>query len=124
MRLVSIITAMALSISTIAFAQTPPVATPAPAAPVVAPVAPSPVMPAAKLTKDGKPKAKEVRAICKAEASTKGLSKGDAYKAFMKECIGKQRPDLVKAYECRQEAKTKNLDKDARKAFMKECRAK
>ena len=124
MRLISIIAAVALSISTMAFAQTPPVATPAPAAPVVAPAAPAPVAPTTKLTKDGKPKAKEVRATCKAEASAKGLAKGDAYRAFMKECIGKQRPDLVKSYECRQEAKTKNLDKDARKTFMKECRAK
>ncbi len=115
MRFTFILAAAALSLSAPAvLAQT----IPAPSAPVATPA------PAAKLNKDGKPKAKEVRATCKAEAGTKSLSKGDAYKAFMKDCIGKQRPDLVKAYECRQEAKSKNLDKDARKTFMKECRAK
>ncbi len=122
MRFTSILMAAALCLSAHAvLAQTAPVA-PTPATP--SPVTPAPAAPAAKLTKDGKPKAKEVRANCKAEAGTKGLAKGDAYRAFMKECIGKQRPDLVKTYECRQEMKTKNLDKDARKTFMKECRAK
>jgi hypothetical protein len=126
MRFISILVAAALSLSaTVVLAQTVPV--PATPAPVVAPVpvvTPTPAPPAANLTKDGKPKAKEVRATCKAEAATKSLTKGDAYRAFMKECIGKQRPDLVKTYECRQEMKSKNLEKDARKAFMKECRAK
>ncbi len=125
MRFISILVAVALSFgATVVLAQTAPV-TPGPItpAPVIAPT-PAPASPAVSLTKDGKPKAKEVRATCKAEAGTKGLAKGEAYRAFMKECIGKQRPDLVKTYECRQEMKTKNLDKDARKTFMKECRAK
>jgi hypothetical protein len=132
MRFISILAASALFLSSsMVLAQTAPVpATPAPVvapAPVITPapvVTPAPATPAANLTKDGKPKAKEVRATCKAEAATKSLTKGDAYRAFMKECIGKQRPDLVKTYECRQEMKSKNLEKDARKAFMKECRAK
>jgi psiF repeat len=126
MRFISILVAAASSLSaTVVLAQTAPV--PATPAPLVAPapvVTPTPATPAANLTKDGKPKAKEVRATCKAEAATKSLTKGDTYRAFMKECIGKQRPDLVKTYECRQEMKSKNLEKDARKAFMKECRAK
>jgi psiF repeat len=132
MRFTSIILSSALFLSsTIVVAQTAPVpSVPAPAispAPVIAnpvPVAPTPATPATNLTKDGKPKAKEVRATCKAEAATKNLTKGDAYRAFMKECIGKQRPDLVKSYECRQEARAKKLDKDARATFMKECKAK
>jgi psiF repeat len=125
MRFMSILLVAALYLSApVVLAQTAPI-TPAPTtpAPVVAPT-PAPASPAVSLTKDGKPKAKDVRATCKAEAGTKGLAKGEAYRAFMKECIGKQRPDLVKTYECRQEMKAKNLDKDARKTFMKECRAK
>jgi hypothetical protein len=126
MHFISILAASALFLSSpIVLAQTAPV--PAAPAPVIAPapvVTPAPATPAANLTKDGKPKAKEVRATCKAEAATKSLTKGDAYRAFMKECIGKQRPDLVKSYECRQEARAKKLDKDARATFMKECRAK
>jgi len=78
---------------------------------------------APQLTKDGKPRGKDVRAACKTEANAKGLAKGDAYRAFMKECIGKQRPDLVKSYDCRQEAKAKKLEKDERKSFMKQCKA-
>ncbi len=109
MRLTTILTAAIFAFSApIAFAQTAP-----------APAATTPA-----LTKDGKPKAKEVRAACKTEAESKSIAKGEPRKAFMRECIGKQRPDLVKAFDCRKEAKEKNLDKDARKAFMKECRAK
>lgn len=126
MRFISILATSALFLSSpMVLAQTAPVpATPAPVVASAPVVTPTPATPAANLTKDGKPKAKEVRATCKAEAATKSLTKGDAYRAFMKECIGKQRPDLVKTYECRQEMKSKNLEKDARKAFMKECRAK
>lgn len=78
---------------------------------------------APKLTKDGKPLAKEVRATCRAEAAAKGLAKGDGYRAAMKECIGKQRPDLVRAYECRQEVRAKKLEKSERAAYLKECKA-
>lgn len=76
-----------------------------------------------KLTKDGKPLAKEVRANCRSEAAAKGLTKGDAYRAAMKDCIGKQRPDLVKSYECRQEIRAKKLEKAERAAYFKECKA-
>ena len=105
-------------------AQTP-AATPAQTAAPNTGAAPSAVPTPAKphLTRDGKPLAKEVREQCRSEAGTKGLAKGDAYRAFMKECIGKQRPDLVKSYECRQEARSKKIEAGERKAFLKACRA-
>ena len=86
-----------------------------------APIAQPPTAP--KLTRDGKPLAKDVRASCRAEAAAKGLAKGDAYRALMKECIGKQRPDLVRSYECRQEIRAKKLEKSERAAYFKQCRA-
>ena len=74
-------------------------------------------------TRDGRPLARDVRQACKTEAAGKGLSKGDVYRLSMKECIGKQRPDLVKAYECRQEARTKKIEAADRKQYLKDCRA-
>ena len=105
-------------------AQTPQ-ATPAqPAAPITGAAPPAAtVQPKPHLTRDGKPLAKEVREQCRSDAGAKGLAKGDAYRAFMKECIGKQRPDLVKSYECRQEARSKKIEAGERKAFLKACRA-
>ncbi len=104
-----------------AFAQTAPAPVAPPAATPIATPAPAATP---SLTKDGKPKAKEVRAACKTEAENKSIGKGEARKSFMRECIGKQRPDLVKAFDCRKEAKAKNLEKAEMKAFMKECKAK
>ena len=76
-------------------------------------VAPAPAVPQApKLTRDGKPLAKDVRAGCREEAKAKGLKpREQPYRDHMKDCIGKQRPDLVRAYECRQEARDKKIEK-------------
>ena len=95
---------------------------PAPAAPAqsAAPPAEAP-----KLTRDGKPRAKEVRAGCRDEAKAKGLTGRDqAFRDHMRDCIGKQRPDLVKAYECRQEARQKKIEKTEMRAYIKACKVK
>ncbi len=112
-RVIGLVIVAILSLSGIetAMAQSAPAATPSP------PVA-------ATLTKDGKPRAKEVREQCRAEAKAKGIQRGEAFRAHMKQCIGAKRPDLVKAFECREEAKAKGLEKPAIKAYVKECRSK
>lgn len=108
-RFLSVLGALLLFCS-LGFAQ----AAPAPSAP-----------PAPKLTRDGKPLAKEVRAGCRDEAKAKGLKpREQSYRDHMKECIGKQRPDLVKAYECRQEARDKKIEKSEIRAYVKACKVK
>ena len=66
---------------------------------------------------------------CNANASKQAL-KGDARKAFMKDCLSAKKEatqekkvasqqDKMKT--CNADAKAKNLSGDARKSFMKEC---
>ena len=80
---------------------------------------------APKLTRDGKPRAKEVRSGCRDEAKAKGLKpREQTFRDHMRNCIGKQRPDLVKAYDCRQEAREKKIAKSEIRAYIKACKAK
>lgn len=68
---------------------------------------------------------------CNADADAKGLSgegKGDARKAFMKECLSAKPTKAAagasqqnKMATCNKEAKAKNLAGDERKKFMKSC---
>ncbi len=96
------------------FAQTAP-------APAPAPSAVSPASPAApELDKQGRPKGKEVRAECKADADSKGL-KGDDKRKAMMECVVKQRPDLAAKEQCRMDGFAKGLRKEELKAFVKDC---
>lgn len=87
-----------------------------PTTPAAAPAA------APGLTKDGQPKAADVRSGCREEAKTKGL-KGQALRDSVDQCFRAKRPDLAKAADCRKEAKAKNLEGKDRNAFMKTCRA-
>ena len=96
-----------------ALAQT---AAPAPAAPAATSATPS-------LTKSGKPRAKEVRAQCRAESKAQGL-KGAERKQATADCVIKQRPDLAAREKCKRDPQTKGMDKAARKAFIKDCVAK
>ena len=67
---------------------------------------------------------------CNKDAGDKAL-KGDARKAFMKECLGakpaadapadKKTAQQEKMKSCNKEAGDKALKGDPRKAFMKEC---
>lgn len=63
---------------------------------------------------------------CNADAKQQAL-KGDARKAFMKECLKKDAPQAAKASQqdkmksCNAEAKTKALKGQERKDFMKSC---
>lgn len=96
-----------------------------PATPVAPAAAPAATTPAPDMTKDGKPKAKEVRQTCRAEAKSQGL-KGDAREKAVSDCFVKQRPDLAGREaaldQCRADAKAKGVAKgDERKAFMKSC---
>lgn len=69
---------------------------------------------------------------CNADAATKAL-KGDARKAFMKDCLSakpaEQQPQVAgsqqnKMKTCNADAGTKALKGDERKAFMKTCLSK
>lgn len=95
----------------------------APAAPAVVapavvatPTTPAPATPS--LTKDGKPRMKDVRAQCKAEV---GTLKGEPRKQAMADCIIKQRPDKAAAVQCRMDPALKGMDKVARKTAVKAC---
>jgi len=62
---------------------------------------------------------------CNKEAGAKDL-KGDARKAFMKECLSSEKKETKltqqeKMKVCNKEAGTKALKGDERKAFMKDC---
>ena len=94
------------------YAQTPAV-TPAPAST-------SQPAPQETLTKDGKPKAKLVRAQCRTEAETQGLKGMDKRKA-VSACLVKQRPDLAVKEQCRMDGHEKGLKKDGLKSFVKDC---
>ncbi len=103
------------------FAQTAPAPAPAvaatPAAPATTPAAP-------ELDTQGRPKAKAVRAACKADAETKSLT-GDDKRRAVTACVIKQRPDLAGKLEakqqCRVDGEAKDLKKDALKRFVKDC---
>jgi hypothetical protein len=98
-----------------AFAQQNPPAAAPPASQSAAPAETAPAM-----TKSGKPKAKDVREQCRADADSKGL-KGKERRKAVEDCFVKARPDLAAKEECRLDPKLKALDKDARKAAIKEC---
>lgn len=113
--------ALAFLVAAPAFAQTP--APVSPAAPVLAP-APAPATPAAPaMTKDGKPRMKEVRMQCRDETKAANL-KGDARKQAMADCIVKQRPDMADRVKCQMDPSLKGMDKDARREAVKACVAK
>lgn len=116
LRLISVGLALLL-FSALGFAQQAP-SVPAPAATGNPPAAALP------LTRDGKPQAKALRAACRVEAEGKGLKKREQpYRDAMRTCIGRDRPDLVKAFDCRKEAREKGIEKTARRAYIKECKA-
>ena len=95
------------------YAQTPAAA---PAASTTA----APATPAPELTKDGKPKAKMVRAQCRADAEAQGLKGMEKQKA-VSACLVKQRPDLAAKEQCRMDGHEKGLKKDGLKDFVKDC---
>lgn len=112
--------ALALLFAAPAFAQTT-----APAAPAASPTPmAAPETPAAPaMTKDGKPRMKEVRAQCRDETKAQNL-KGDARKQAMADCIVKQRPDMEARVKCQMDPSLKGMDKGARKEAVKACVAK
>ena len=62
---------------------------------------------------------------CNADASAKSL-KGDARKAFMKECLSSASASAPMTQQnkmkmCNKDASAKNLKGDARKSFMSDC---
>lgn len=109
--------ALAFVVAAPAFAQTP--APVAPAAPMTAPATPT----APALTKDGKPRMKEVRAQCRDETKAANL-KGDARKQAMGDCIVKQRPDMADRMKCQMDPSLKGMDKATRREAVKACVAK
>jgi hypothetical protein len=116
MRLLATAAVMLALVAGPAFAQTPTPAAAAPAASAPAAMA----TPAAGLTKDGKPRMKDVRATCQSQAKGQGL-KGDGRRQAVEDCIIKQRPDMAASVKCRMDPQTKGMDKDARRAFVKDC---
>jgi len=122
-RLLSVALALCL-FSALGFAQQAPSSPAAAAAGTTAPQAAAGGTAALPTTRDGKPQAKALRAACRTEAAAKGLkTREQPYRDFMRDCIGKQRPDLVKAFDCRKEARDKNVAKSERRAYIKQCRA-
>jgi hypothetical protein len=78
----------------------------------------------ANIAKDrnGRPKAKETLAACKADAAAKNLAAKEERETWIA-CYRQARPDLAKRFDCRKEAKAKGLKDEALKAAMKECRS-
>ena len=72
--------------------------------------------------RNGRPKAKEVLAACKADAATKGLGAKEEREAWVA-CYRQARPDLAKRFDCRKEARAKGLKDDELKTALKECRS-
>lgn len=97
--------------------------TPAPAAAPQPGMAPAPATPASDLTKDRKPRMKVVRAQCREEMKTGGLT-GDAKRTAMADCIVKQRPDMEAKVKCQMDPAMKGMDKDAKRDAIKACVAK
>ena len=109
---------LAAAFSLAASAASAQTTSPAPAVPAAAP---TPAAPAAiPTTKNGKPRAKELRAACRDEAKGQGL-KGDARKQAVADCVIKQRPDLAARMQCSMDPKAKGLDREAKRAFIKDC---
>ena len=111
------LTVLAFLVAAPAFAQTP--APVAPAAPTTAPETPT----APAMTKDGKPRMKEVRARCRDETKAANL-KGDARKQATADCIVKQRPDMADRMKCQMDPSLKGMDKASRREAVKACVAK
>ena len=72
--------------------------------------------------RNGRPKAKEVLAACKADAAGKKLAAKEEREAWVA-CYRQARPDLAKRFDCRKDARAKGLKDDELKAAMKECRS-
>lgn len=66
----------------------------------------------------GRPRAKELRAACKADAQ--GL-RGPDRKRAVRDCIAQRRPDLAKRMDCRRDAKSRGLTGAELKAAVKSC---
>lgn len=116
LRFATALAAAALT-SGLAFAQTAPATRTAAVSPAVA-SQPAPTVAAVPKTRDGKPKSRELRAACKAEA--KGLKDKDGRDAWIA-CYRAGRPDLAKRFDCRTDARVKGLAGDALKAAVKSC---
>jgi len=71
-------------------------------------------------TRDGKPKAKELRAACRAEASAKGLAGKERNDAAIA-CLRAGRPDLARRFDCRKEARAKGLSGKELSAAVQLC---
>jgi hypothetical protein len=71
-------------------------------------------------TRDGKPRSKELRAACRAEADAQGLT-GKARNQAAIACFRKGRPDLAKRFDCRKEAKAKGLSGSDLSAAVQSC---
>ena len=99
------------------FAQTTAPAATTPPPPATA--TPSPAT-TPSLTKDGKPRMKEVREQCREEVKA-GALKGDARRQAMGDCIIKQRPDMEARVKCSMDPSLKGMDKDARRTAVKAC---
>ena len=65
--------------------------------------------------------AKAVRAQCRAEVESQGLT-GPARKAAVNDCFVKARPDLAGAMKCRQDGRAQGLADQALKDFVRQCR--
>jgi hypothetical protein len=120
MKLFVALTAASIAFAVPAFAQTTPPAPAAAPATTPSPATAAPMAVPISTTKDGKPKAKEVRKACAADAKAKGLKGDDKRKAEM-DCVVKERPDLAAKEQCRMDGKAKGLKKDELKSFVKDC---
>jgi hypothetical protein len=109
--LIAVVVSAGLAGESVAQTAAPPAATPAVTAPSVANV---------PRTRDGKPRSKELRAACRAEADAKGLKGRERSDAAIA-CFRKERPDLAKRFDCRKEAKAKGLSGKDLSAAVTTC---
>lgn len=113
-----IVLVAATFVSSFAFAQlSPPTKTAA-----VSPPAAAPSVAGVPTTRDGKPKARELRAACRREAEAKGLKDQEGRNAWIA-CYRAGRPDLAKRFDCRKEAKARGLSGVELEALLKACSA-
>jgi hypothetical protein len=109
--MIAIIVSAGLAGEALAQAAAPPASAPGVASPSVA---------AVPRTRDGKPRSKELRAACRAEADAKGLKGRDRNDAAIA-CFRRERPDLAKRFDCRKEAKAKGLSGKDLSAAVTTC---
>jgi hypothetical protein len=64
---------------------------------------------------------KEISTACREEIKRKDLPRGDERRKAMQACIVGKKPEMKKQFECRDEARAKNMERSERRDFMRSC---